>query len=83
MTKDRPILIGCDPELFVFSENKKKIVSAHDLLPGTKEEPFAVPCGAIQVDGVAAEFNITPADESRRFIQNIAIVKNLEGKLGY
>lgn len=76
MYNDRPILIGCDPELFVYSENKKRIVSAHDLLPGTKEQPFAVPCGAIQVDGVAAEFNISPAGSDMRFMQNIAIVKN-------
>ncbi len=75
-TTNKEILIGCDPELFVFSENKRRIVSAHDLLPGTKREPFAVPRGAIQVDGVAAEFNIEPAKNGGEFCQNIAVVKN-------
>lgn len=70
------ILVGCDPELFVYSKNKKRVVSAHNLLPGTKANPYQVPCGAIQVDGVAAEFNIQPADTAARFQQNIAIVKN-------
>lgn len=77
MVGDYPrILIGADPELFVLSKKKNKIISAHDLIPGTKENPFKVPCGAIQVDGVAAEFNIDPADNRNRFMQNIAIVKN-------
>lgn len=76
MIGDRKILIGADPELFVFSENKKKVVSAHDLIPGTKKHPFQVPKGAIQVDGVAAEFNIDPAESRSQFMQHIAIVKN-------
>lgn len=83
MYKQHPILIGCDPELFVFSEKRKRVISAHDLIPGTKSQPFAVPCGAIQVDGVAAEFNIHPAGDTKRFLQNIAIVKNaLKDNLG-
>jgi len=70
------ILIGCDPELFVYSANKKKVISAHDLLPGTKKEPFKVPAGAIQVDGVAAEFNIEPAADKREFLLNLHKVRS-------
>ncbi len=73
------ILLGADPELFVRSERTKKFVSAHDLIPGTKQEPYAVKCGAVQVDGVAAEFNINPAECEDEFVFNIATVM---GRLG-
>lgn len=56
MTK---FLIGCDPELFVENE-KGVIVSAHGLIPGTKEAPHKVDKGAVQVDGMAVELNIDP-----------------------
>jgi hypothetical protein len=63
------ILIGADPELFCMVGDK--YVSAHDLLPGTKAEPFFVENGAVQVDGVAAEFNIDPASSEDEFIHNM------------
>src|SRR3990167_4495040 len=61
------ILVGADPEVFLTRTADKKLVSAHDLLPGTKELPYLVPYGAVQVDGVAAEFNIKPAEDSQKF----------------
>ncbi len=67
-----PVKIGADPELFVFKDGKP--VSAHDLLPGTKAKPFAVPGGAVQVDGTAAEFNINPAETFDEFNDNIESV---------
>jgi hypothetical protein len=67
------ILIGADPELFVFTRSGKP-VSAHDLIPGTKYEPHEVGNGAVQVDGVAAEFNIDPAANEDEFFFNIAFV---------
>jgi hypothetical protein len=68
---------GCDPELFV-RNREGKIVSAHDLLPGTKDEPYKVEHGAIQVDGTAAEFNIDPASTFEEFDRNIvAVMKTL------
>jgi hypothetical protein len=68
------ISIGCDPEYFVREKATGKFVSAHDLLPGTKTEPHAVPRGAVQVDGVAAEFNITPANNGSSWLKNISEV---------
>jgi len=62
-------LMGCDPEFFL--ERDHQIVSAHDLVPGSKEEPFTVNKGAIQVDGTAVEFNITPASTEKEFSSNI------------
>lgn len=61
------ITIGADPELFVRNRETKMLVSAHDLLPGTKESPYKVAYGAVQVDGVAAEFNIEPAADETHF----------------
>jgi hypothetical protein len=62
--------IGCDPELFV-KEIEGNYVSAHDLIPGTKEEPYRVESGYIQVDGTALEFNIDPASSYLDFVGNI------------
>lgn len=64
---------GCDPERFVCDPNGKP-VSAAGMFPGTKEEPFPVPDGAIQVDGMAAEFNITPAETFAEFNRSISSV---------
>lgn len=63
------VLIGADPEVFLFKNGN--VVSAHDLIPGTKKEPFKVECGALQVDGTAAEFNIDPAATEDEFVHNI------------
>ena len=65
--------IGCDPELFLRDQNGR-FVSGHDLIPGTKEEPFFVPDGAIQRDGVALEFNTAPATTADEFTHNIESV---------
>lgn len=70
------LLIGADPELFLKNPNSNHFISAHDLLPGTKAEPFKVPYGAVQVDGTAAEFNITPAATCKEFSDNIHSVMN-------
>lgn len=66
-------LIGCDPEIFVADKDGFN-VSAHDMIPGTKESPFGVERGAIQVDGTALEFNIHPADSKESFVLNIETV---------
>lgn len=66
------ILIGADPEIFLSKDGE--FVSAHDLLPGTKIQPFPVAQGAIQVDGMAAEFNIDPASSEEEFMSNLDTV---------
>lgn len=70
------VQIGCDPEFFVRSKTRNSFVSAHDLFPGTKQEPFKVILGAVQVDGVAFEFNIEPAKSLEDFLRNIETVTN-------
>jgi hypothetical protein len=71
---------GCDPELFVFKDGVA--VSAEGLLPGTKAYPHPVEHGAVQVDGMAAEFNIDPVTTFKDFNRNIeAVMKQLTGLL--
>lgn len=60
------ITIGCDPEVFV-KNSTGKIISAYGLIPGTKASPHAVIDGAVQVDGMALEFNTAPATNTWDF----------------
>ncbi len=48
--------IGADPEIFL--RRRGKAFSAHGVIPGTKKEPHNVEKGAVQVDGMAVEFNV-------------------------
>ncbi len=50
-------------------------VSAHDLLPGTKQRPHLIEGGACQVDGVAAEFNTIPVSTASDFVEVINLVR--------
>jgi hypothetical protein len=68
-------IIGADPEGFIYDTKKKEYISAGGLIPGTKEAPHKVKQGAIQVDGVAVEFNINPAASAEEFVYNIETVK--------
>ena len=63
------ILIGADPELFV--RDKGSIISGFGLIKGDKQDPFPVKNGAVQVDGMALEFNINPAKDEAEFTHNI------------
>lgn len=73
---------GADPELFVLDIDNTAIVSCHDILPGTKADPYPVPGGAVQVDGTAAEFNINPSSSFEEFNQNIeSVLSSLQGML--
>lgn len=71
------ILIGADPEVFV--KKGRSFVSANGLIPGTKETPHPVDKGAVQVDGMALEFNINPAESKEEFIDNVqSVMSTLE-----
>ena len=74
------LLIGADPEFFV--RQGGKYVSAYNMIAGTKEEPFPVMNGAVQVDGNALEINITPAARSADFIYNLnTVMTQLKGMI--
>ncbi len=68
------LLLGCDPEVFVRRRGKKFFHSAYGLNKGTKEVPVRVDKGAVQVDGMALEFNIDPAASEDEWYGNITTV---------
>lgn len=63
------ILLGADPECFVRQNGVFK--SAHGLIKGDKKNPQKINRGAVQVDGLALEFNIDPAASEDEFCLNI------------
>lgn len=63
---NRQILIGCDPEVFV--KVGGIFQSAHGLIRGDKKNPQKIRSGAVQVDGMALEFNIDPAKDEDEFV---------------
>lgn len=76
------LLIGCDPEVFARNSVTGAFVSAHGLIPGSKQEPHVVPLGAVQVDGMAFEFNTDPASTRDEFVNNVTgVYKTLESML--
>jgi hypothetical protein len=74
--------IGCDPEVFV-TDLEGKPVTAHGLVPGDKKNPFKVDRGAVQVDGMALEFNIDPVpyNDFNAFDTNVITVLNRMKKM--
>lgn len=68
------ILVGCDPEVFV--QQKGIFKSAFNLIKGDKKNPQKVRSGAVQVDGMALEFNIDPAATETEFLFNVQDVFN-------
>lgn len=73
------ILVGADPEIFMFREGKYH--SAHGAVKGDKKNPFKVDKGAVQVDGMALEFNIDPAKNEQEFILNLKTVMQTLGEM--
>lgn len=62
MTPKKGFTFGCDPEGFIF-KGDKPIPAAEAGIPGTKESPCKLFGDvAVQVDGMAAEFNIPPVN---------------------
>lgn len=66
------ILVGADPEVFMKKDGVFR--SAHGAVPGDKKNPFKVNRGAVQVDGMALEFNIDPAKNEQEFVTNLKTV---------
>lgn len=75
--------LGADPEIFVSQAGK--LVSAFGLIGGTKNDPLVVDRGAVQVDGMALEFNIDAAGSEEQWLGNInSVMATLESMVpGY
>jgi hypothetical protein len=71
------VLIGSDPEMFLYSESLSKYIPVCGLVGGTKEEPLPITDKghAIQEDNVAIEFCIPPCKTVDEFVDNINFVK--------
>lgn len=65
------VLLGCDPEIFVLNKASGILESAYGLIKGNKAQPQKVNNGAVQVDGMALEFNIDAAGSEEEWIKNI------------
>lgn len=83
MPNRRPItnvLIGTDPECFIFNKKTNKVKSSVKLIPGTKENPHRIedfgPGFALQTDNILAEFNVPPTNGVNTFISNIEKMKD-------
>lgn len=61
--------VGADPEMFAYKGGYP--ISAYGLIQGDKENPFPVDGGAVQVDGMALEFNINPAETEDQFVSHL------------
>lgn len=73
------MLIGCDPEAFLVNPSDNTYFPAVDVIPGTKEKPHKIKGGAVQVDGLAVEFNIDPAATLDEWMNNVeGVVQELE-----
>lgn len=70
------VLIGADPELFVLKNGS--FISGHTFPCGTKENPRKTEFGAVQVDGLALEFNVRPSATKAEFVSNLQhVLKDL------
>lgn len=77
MKKIDNILIGSDPELFIYNKDKAEIVSAIPFIPGTKEQPYVIGDKgyALQTDNILAEFNIPPCKTVEEFLHHMNYMK--------
>jgi hypothetical protein len=72
---------GCDPEMFL-KDDKGVPQSAYGIIPGTKQEPFKVEGGTVQVDGMAAEIGTDPAESFDEWNGHIvAVLRQLKEML--
>lgn len=74
------ILIGTDPECFIFNTKTNKVKSSVKIIPGTKQHPHHIeelgPGFALQTDNILAEFNVPPTDNVKSFVDNITKMKD-------
>lgn len=73
MPKKIELTLGCDPEFFLKKEGAV-IPAEVSGITGTKKNPAPLKSGgAVQIDGLALEFNIQPAKNAGDFVKNISM----------
>lgn len=75
----KDVLIGSDPELFIYDQNKSQVISSIGLIPGEKGNAFKpegyAPGYGLQIDNILGEFNIPPTNVKEEFINSILTMK--------
>ena len=76
--KVNKVLIGCDPEGFLFDPIREKYVPVCGLIGGTKDEPIPITDNghSLQEDNVMVEYTIPPSSTLNEFKDNINFVKD-------
>lgn len=64
------ITLGADPEVLLVNNISGLPQGGIECSTGTKESPEPVPFGAVQVDGMALEYNIHPAKTIDEWVEN-------------
>lgn len=81
MKKDKinleSVMLGSDPELFLYNESLERFETAIGLIGGTKAKPIPISDNGhmIQEDGVSVEFNIPPCKTADEYVHHINFVK--------
>lgn len=78
------LLIGCDPEAFIYDAITGRIGSAIGLIPGTKDKPYKITDQghAIQTDNVMIEFCVPPTLDAVELYTSIQLcLTTIEGML--
>jgi hypothetical protein len=64
---------GSDPELALLN-NKGELISAQEVIPGSKREPFKTKHGSVQPDNIFAEFNSLACSSITEWVENHHLV---------
>jgi len=72
MNKIKLLAVGCDPEVFLFSESRQEYVPSYDYIVGSKDMPLDLNENvSILCDNVMLEFTVSPASSEDEFVNNI------------
>ena len=69
------LMVGSDPEMQLINRNGE-VISAIDLIPGTKENPFKTKHGSVQWDNIFAEVNSLPSKNADEFVLHHHLILN-------
>jgi hypothetical protein len=72
--QDLPFMLGSDPELVIFDRKLDRIIPSNGLVKGTKDKPYRLTNGTVQLDGTATEIGPDAGRTAKEFLHNIKSV---------